>query len=171
MDVGVDEIARRAGVGVGTLYRRFPTKESLVVALFEQRIDALAGVAEEVAGLEPFAALESYMDRACTEMACDRGLLQMLAQHLRAQGTPEMEELRRRSVAILEPLVARGRAAGVLRAEVDASDVAVLLRMLTLAPAEDEADGRGRRRYLGIVLAGLRPERSPRPAGPLDAPA
>lgn len=154
----MDEIARRAGVGMGTLYRRFPTKESLVIALFDERLDELATLAERAAELPPFDALEAYMAQACAAMDEDRGLLQVLAEHLRAQrtGGPGLEAVRARWIALLEPLVARAREAGDLQPEVDAADVAVLLRMLTAASSDAEDPGRGRARYLGFVLAGLR---------------
>ncbi|GAC1486292.1 MAG: hypothetical protein NVS1B9_05140 [Solirubrobacteraceae bacterium] len=80
VDIGVEEIARLAGVGMGTLYRRFPTKEALVLAIFEERLDALAVLAKEVASLPPLPALERFIARACQDMHEDRGLLRMLAE-------------------------------------------------------------------------------------------
>lgn len=159
IDVGVEEIARRAGVGMGTLYRRFPTKESLVLAIFEEHVDALASYAAEVASLQPLSALEAYMLRACQEMDADRGLMHLLADHGRADVELRLglDGLRRRSGEILEPLVTRAREAGVVRADLSTGDVAVLLRMLAVAiPTEPQPGDHDRAHFLSLLLGGLR---------------
>lgn len=158
VDIGVEEIARLAGVGMGTLYRRFPTKEALVLAIFEERLDELAGLAADVAALEPMAALEAFMTVACQQMGDDRGLLRMLAE--RMQPGPGADAIRLRYLAILEPFATRARAAGVVREDLDAEDLAMLLRMLGAATTADQSVpvrlGRGWEHYLQIVLAGMR---------------
>src|SRR5262249_49101238 len=75
----LDDVADRAGVGVGTVYRRFPDKEALVEALFTERLDKLVGFAEQaLADPDPWAGLVDLLERAATIMAGDRGLRQIL---------------------------------------------------------------------------------------------
>ena len=166
VEVGVDEIARRAGVGMGTLYRRFPTKEALVLAILEERVDVLTAVAAELATADPLTALRSYVLRACEEIGRDRGLLQALARQLQAH--PELgagkEVLGRRWLAVLEPLVTRARERGAVREDLQAEDVAVLIRMLAAAAAPGSTDtepGRGQAFFLDALLDGLRPPAQP----------
>src|SRR6201996_6009941 len=79
LDATLDEVARAAGVGVGTVYRRFPDKESLVAALFRERIDALVEVAEQAcAAPDPWQGLVSYLEHIAATMAGDQGLRQLL---------------------------------------------------------------------------------------------
>src|SRR5919198_5969688 len=74
LDVGVDEIARRAGVGMGTLYRRFPTKASLVHAIFEDRLDALQPTIERaLAAEDPWEGLVDLLLATVAQQAEDRG--------------------------------------------------------------------------------------------------
>ena len=79
LDVSMDEIARCAGVGVGTVYRRFPEKERLIDALFEDRLETLVGIAGEPLEREdPWEALAWFMERYVSVQAEDRGLRQLL---------------------------------------------------------------------------------------------
>ena len=79
LDATLDDVARQAGVGVGTVYRRFPDKESLVAELFQDRIDTLVAVAEEAgAAPDPWQALVSYLEYAAACMAGDLGLRQLM---------------------------------------------------------------------------------------------
>src|SRR6202035_2262707 len=78
LDATLDEVARAAGVGVGTVYRRFPDKEALVAALFRERIDNLVTVAENAcAGADPWQAVVSYLEYAAAALAGDTGLRQL----------------------------------------------------------------------------------------------
>ena len=75
LDATLDDVAREAGVGVGTVYRRFPDKESLVAELFADRIDAMVGVAEQaLAAPDPWQALVSYLEYAAETMASSIGM-------------------------------------------------------------------------------------------------
>src|SRR6516225_10472446 len=79
LDVSLDEIARHAGVGVGTVYRRFRTKEELIEALFLDRLDSVAAIADEAdANPDAWCGLVSFMERMAEIMEGDLGLRQML---------------------------------------------------------------------------------------------
>src|SRR6202167_277907 len=79
LDAPLDEVARAAGVGIGTVYRRFPDKESLVSELFRERIDALVTVADQAcAATDPWHVLVTCLEYAATAMAGDLGLRQLM---------------------------------------------------------------------------------------------
>src|SRR5436305_10369575 len=73
LQVSLDDVAQHAGVGVGTVYRRFPDKESLVEALFEERIQAMVALAEKaLAEPDSWTGLVTFLESACAELATDR---------------------------------------------------------------------------------------------------
>src|ERR1700744_974403 len=79
LDATLDEVARAAGVGIGTVYRRFPDKESLVTELFRDRIDGLVTVAEKACtGADPWRGLVSALEYPAGGMAADQGLRQLM---------------------------------------------------------------------------------------------
>jgi AcrR family transcriptional regulator len=169
--VTMDEIARRAGVGVGTVYRRFPDKELLIEALFEQRIDELLALAEAARDEpEPFAGIERFLETFLAVQAADRGLTEVVLGTPR--GRSRVARARGRIAPVVEDLVARARAAGELRADVAASDLALVQFMVAaLIDYTAEVDAGAWRRMLAIVLDGLRARRdgpSPLPRAPLD---
>src|SRR3982074_772960 len=87
----LDDVAERAGVGVGTVSRRFPDKEALVEALFSERLDTLVGFAEQaLAEPDPWTALATFLEQAASVIAGDRGLRQILmfATYRRRRGDP-----------------------------------------------------------------------------------
>src|SRR3954465_13945154 len=127
LDVGVDEIARRAGVGTGTLYRRFPTKTSLVQAIFEQRLDDLQPVVERALGRDD--AWEGFVElvlATVAQQAEDQGFGQMVVQRLGPAALPP--QIRRRFFAPLEELLARAQKAGHIRADISADDLPAIVR-------------------------------------------
>src|SRR5215813_11475739 len=117
----LDDVADRAGVGVGTVYRRFPDKEALVEALFTERLDKLVGLAEQaLADPDPWAGLVDLLERAATVMAGDRGLRQMLMYA--TYGHDRAEQARTRMQPVVSKVVERAQAAGVLRADLYPTD-------------------------------------------------
>jgi AcrR family transcriptional regulator len=159
LDATLDDVARQAGVGVGTVYRRFPDKESLVAELFADRIDAMVAVAEEaLAAPDPWRALVAYLDYAVNTLASDVGLrqLMMFATYGRDQVAYAREQMR----PVVSKLVRRAQEAGELRQDFSATDVPMIAFMLASAaeyasPVQPDLW----RRYLALVIDGLRPAR------------
>ncbi len=156
LEAGVDEIAREAGVGVGTLYRRFPTKDHLILAIVEDGMDALLEEIDAAATLEdPWEGLHAAMLALAESMAADRGFVDAVREHLLTL-SPFLA-LRDRLLGACEPLVTRGRAAGVLRDDIEPLDLLLLARgVVRMPPDRDDVDSRLWRRYMAIVLDGLR---------------
>src|SRR4051812_34122166 len=115
VDVGVDEIARRAGVGKGTLYRRFPTKEALVWAVMEDAVSELEEMLEEDAGenADPWAEFEAFMESAVRFQADNRGFFEAVVSMMGDQATPE--HIHERALAAMDRRLKRAQAAGVVR--------------------------------------------------------
>lgn len=173
LEASLDDVARRAGVGIGTVYRRFPCKEALTEALFTERLDALVAIAEQsLAGPDPGAGLHHYLQSAAELLVADRGLRQILmfAPVGRDQACQAREKLR----PVVSRLIAQAQAAGQVRADLRASDIPPIMLMLAAAadytrPVRPD----GWRRYLQLLLDGLAPGREeptalPEPALTLD---
>jgi AcrR family transcriptional regulator len=156
----LDDVADRAGVGVGTVYRRFPDKEALVEALFTERLDSLVGFAEQaLTDPDPWAGLVGLLERAAMIMAGDRGLRQILMYA--TYGHDRVEQARARMQPVVTKVVKRAQEAGVLRADLYATDIP-LLEFMVSAIAEYTLQVRPEvwRRYLALMLDALRPDRA-----------
>jgi AcrR family transcriptional regulator len=158
--VGLDEIARHAGVGVGTCYRRFPQKEELIDALFEERLDRVVALAEQaLAHDDPWEGLVGFLEGSIEMHVANRGLKELIFTD--GRGQVRACEGRTRMAPLVEELVRRAKASGDLRPDVEPTDMPVLQFMISgvhdiVGPAAPDLW----RRYLGIVLDGLR---APRP--------
>lgn len=154
-EVGVNEIARRAGVGPGTLYRRFPTKEALIDELYEVVIDEmLAAVHQSLAGDVPGEALEQCLRRTGEIMAAHRGCLVRLFA-TRPAGTSERVP---EWWAAVEAMLVRAKSAGRVREDITVRDVRLCLISLRCVVEETVAATPDLwRRHLDLLLAGLRP--------------
>jgi len=168
-DVGVAAIARRAGVGTGTLFRHFPSKLELEVAVVLERASEMrANLRAALAEPDPWEAFATLMARTVELTACDRCLGQATKPELLAD--PRMQELREEMLRGVEEVLRRGRDAGVLRRDVAAADIPVLASAIG-ATMERFSDSRPElwRRYLGVVLDGLRADGAvPLEPGPPD---
>lgn len=171
LDAGVEEIARRAEVGMGTLYRRFPHKDDLIAAIFEQHLGELAAVAEEsLDDPQPWNGLVRFLEAVCELQAANRGFKDILAHTLRREGalTPARRRVRRLNAKLVE----RARRDGVLRDDITAEDISVLLMsMCPVVEATSEVAPDFWRRFLAISIDGLRSgeKRKPLLHSPLSA--
>jgi AcrR family transcriptional regulator len=160
LDAQMEEIARAAGVGVGTVYRHFPNKDELVDALARERFERLAELAREaLADPDPWSSFERFIRASAKIQTEDRALSEVLVSR------PETMAAAAGSVGILdlvEDLMDRARRAGVIRLDAVASDVPMLLCALAGTHSNPKMDPE---RYIAIALDGLRaPGSSPLPA-------
>jgi AcrR family transcriptional regulator len=146
----LEEIARRAGVGIGTLYRHFPTRQDLFDAVYIEEVAQLCQTADEVADLPPWDALAAWLRRFIGYIATKRAILEVLNRD------SEMFKASRASMyAAGEPLLARAQEAGEARPDLTFPDLLQLL--IGVASATDDAQ---RDRLLAITLDGIRVRRS-----------
>ena len=154
-DAQIDDVARRAGVGVGTVYRHFPTKEALLVELLREKFRLFADRARAALTQdgEPFALMEDLLRRNAETAAGDAAVQHALAgagEPIWLQAQAEQEDL----VAVTEELIARAREAGTIRADVDANDIGML--MCGLCSTMSPKPGFDWRRHLDLVIDMLR---------------
>jgi AcrR family transcriptional regulator len=158
LGVGIDVVARRAGVGVGTIYRRFPTKEALLQAIVDDSADRLVGrLAELARAADAWEAFAAAAEHLAGEMARDRGFFEAL------QEAPDHRAIsassRNRALAAVEPVLRRAQDAGVVRRDVEPIDVLYVCANAGRVPSWRAALEPGLwRRYLALALDGLRPE-------------
>jgi len=153
LSVPIDEIARRAGVGAGTVYRHFPTKESLLQAIVSDRVQQLVDSARTLAEEDPGQALLTFLTLMVEEGAKDQGLVDALAGtgFDIAQAAPEAEQ---RFMDALSDLLARAQQAGTVRPDVDVRDVKALL-VGCQAMQRYSSDDQQTRRLVQIMSDGL----------------
>jgi AcrR family transcriptional regulator len=144
-DASIDEVARVAGVGHGTVFRRFPTKDDLMFAVIERHVEEMCAFAEEaLAAADPGEAFFDFVWRLAELNMSTPGLHRCVVHCGDKPGAAELEKLADR-------IVSRAQRAGAVRRDVKAEDVRLLVRSaLTNAPPGQW------RRYLDVVLAGLR---------------
>ncbi len=169
LQASLDDVARHAGVGVGTVYRRFPDKESLAEALFEERIEAMVTLAENaLAEPDSWVGLVSFLEGACTQLATDRGLHEILM--FATYGRDRIGRGRDRMRPLVTALVQRAQRDGQLRSDLGPTDVLFIEFMISAAaryaePVKLEIW----RRYLALITDALRPQRAG--TTPLPEPA
>ncbi|WP_328720034.1 TetR/AcrR family transcriptional regulator [Streptomyces sp. NBC_00247] len=154
--VPLETVARAAGVGIGTLYRHFPTREALVEAVFAAELDAVTESADELLGtLPPEVALRAWMDRYAEFVAAKSGMMGTLRSGW-ASGAIATPATRERLTAAVATLLAAGVRTGSLRADVDPDDVTSMVFGVFHAVAiGDTPDRTGR--VLDLVVDALRP--------------
>ena len=157
LDVPVAEIARRAGVGPGTLFRRFPTKDDLVIAIVEQRIEDICALIDEaLANPDPWAGFVQCMEAAVALQVRDRGVLEAVGE--RFFGDPRMRALKEKVNPKVAAVLERAQRAGVVRGDIEPQDIPILIQGAARAGcAMPSCDRDLVRRYLAIILDGLRP--------------
>ncbi|MER6910078.1 TetR/AcrR family transcriptional regulator [Streptomyces sp. NPDC000594] len=156
LGVTLDEVARHAGVGVGTVYRRFPTKEALIRALFAQDLRIRQEAADRaLAHPDPWRGLVDFLTEMSADLAENRGLHEVLM--LGAHTSGPIDSARGGMLPFLEALIRRAQESGDLRPEVTPADIPVLQHMVYAAAQFTRGQQPDTwRRYLEILLNGLR---------------
>ena len=153
-DVSLKAIAESAGVGIGTLYRHFPTREALLEAAYRNEVAQLCDVEELLRDKPPDLALEAWMNRFVDYAVTKRGISGAL-RSLAASGSDIYDDTRRQILSALTQLLKAGIAAGTIRPDADAEDVLRATGAIWLIPDEpgwaDHA-----RRVLTLLMDGLR---------------
>ena len=168
LDASLDDIARQAGVGVGTAYRHFDNKFALAEAIMHEAVDDVVSAADRALDNDdPWAGLVGFLEAVLEVQTADRGLREVL------MGVHEAHEakssaVQERLLGRVERLLDRARQAGVVRPDAVASDLGAVIAMLCLV-----ADLGGDlapdlwRRYMPTLLSALRPDGPPLPGRPL----
>ena len=162
VDAPVRDIAAEAGVGMGTIYRHFPTRADLVVAVFRHQLDALAAAITPTAGETPYDALRSWVARFTDFLVTKHGLAQAL-QSDRAGFESLHAEFVDRLVPVLDALLKASAAAGQTRADIPAFDL--MLGIGNLCIGVENYPGYHARRMIDLLLAGLTQHAPEPPAG------
>ena len=157
-EVSLEQVARAAEVGIGTLYRHFPTRLDLLEAVYREEVDSLQQAAERLTPAhEPFEALrlwlEAFVDYAATKR-------HIFAELIEATGRDSALVTHSRAVmtAAAEQMLGRAQAAGVVRADIEVGDLIRLVGGCTMMPNFDRAQNH---RVLQIVMDGLRAPGTP----------
>ena len=154
-DVTLDAIAKDAGVGIGTLYRHFPTRESLVEAAYRNELARLCdAVTDLLQAMPPDEATRTWMDRFVDYMTTKRGMADALRAVI-ASGANPYAHSRDRLIAAITTLLHAGAAAGTVRSDVEPGDVLVSLNGVSLAAGEPAQQDQARR-LLDLLMDGLR---------------
>ncbi len=153
-DVTLDSIAKQAGVGIGTLYRHFPTREALVDAAYQNELARLCdGVTELIATLPPDVAARTWMDRFFDYMATKRGMADALRAVIASGGNPYVNSKDRLEGAI-SALLSAGAAARTVRSDVSAGDLLACLAGVSMVGEFVARDVAGR--MIDLLMDGLR---------------
>lgn len=147
-DVSLEDVARRAGVGIGTLYRNFPTRRDLFESVYADEVNTLCRAAVELGGQEPWEALTSWLDRFTGYMVTKRAVREALNDE-----SEIFSACRDSMFAAGGPLLERAQKAGAVRTDMEIGDLLRMVSGITATAFEDEAQ---RDRVMGIALDGVR---------------
>ncbi|GCB44515.1 TetR/AcrR family transcriptional regulator [Streptomyces sp. NL15-2K] len=167
LNASMASVAREAGVGIATIFRRFPTKEELVAAVFADRMDAYAdAVAVALDDPDPWHGFIGYLETACAMQAADSGFADVLTTTFPT--AKAMEERRNEAYEGMVELIDRAKATGRLREDFDPSDL-VLVHMANagVVNATGDAAPDAWRRVVALLIQSFEaPARGPLPASP-----
>ncbi|GGL06940.1 TetR family transcriptional regulator [Curtobacterium luteum] len=173
LSVTLNDIAHEAGVGVGTVYRRFADKDSLIEALLATKFEAMNGAAARAAGeLDPRESLRVYLMGVFEFRARDRALADAIVRAGKAR--PSIIEERNRLETQVSEIIGRAKAAGVVRDGFDYRDLPMLTQMLgVVADTTRATDPDAWRRYAQVLIDGVMPPEHADPmlGTPLDREA
>jgi AcrR family transcriptional regulator len=159
LDAATAEIAHRAGVGEATLFRRFPTKDDLIDAIIETRMEELAALADAAAAdPDPGAALERFMQDLVRQFSRDRGFFEAAGE--RCVTDPRFRPLRERALEAVGRLLKGAQEAGTVRRDLSPADISFLAGSALYAMEVSKPGLRDDlwKRYLRVILDGMRPE-------------
>jgi AcrR family transcriptional regulator len=169
LEAPLEAIAVRAGVGIATLYRRFPTREKLVAAALVGKVTEYAEAAwQALAAPDPWDGFAGFVERICELQAGDRGLSDLLSMTLSAD--EQVEGLRRTANELLVTVIDRAKAAGTLREDFAGEDLVLLLIATAAVMHVTRADApEAWRRFVALSLDAFRSQVSPLPEPPSTA--
>jgi AcrR family transcriptional regulator len=152
----LDDVAHHAGLGVGTVYRRFPSKEHLVEAIFAERLDEIGELAEEaLAEPDAWKGLVQFVMKTAELQTADRGLREVLLST--SFGHEKVAEARERIIPACTRIVERAQETGQLRADIRFTDLPVIHVMIgSVADYAQNVDPELWRRYVVLLMDGLR---------------
>jgi AcrR family transcriptional regulator len=154
-DLTLETIAKEAGVGIGTLYRHFPTREALVDAAYQNELGRLCDAAADLLeSMAPDVALRTWMDHFVDYMTTKRGMADALRAVIASGGNP-FASSRDRLTSAISSLLEAGAAAGVVRSDIEPGDVLASLSGVSLAAGEPAQRDQARR-LLDLLMDGLR---------------
>ena len=160
-DVSLEEIARRAGVGIGTLYRHFPTRQALLEAVYRDQVELLDARAQELLQAEsPGDALADWL-RALMKFSSTKHTLTSALLATLGKDSELLSSCGKVIRDAAEALLARAQEAGVVRPDTDAGDVIRLVHAVNIATQRGPADPGQADRMLALILDGLRPQPAP----------
>jgi AcrR family transcriptional regulator len=153
-DVPLEDIARNAGVGIGTLYRHFPTRDALIEAVYRHEVDVLCERADQLLEtMPPEQALAEWMQLFVRHVATKKGMLSAL-KPLLSSNPSFSDQTKGRAQAAASKLLAAGVKAGTIRADVDGGD---LLRAVGgICMSTDQERSEASERLVGLLFDGLR---------------
>ncbi|HTP19561.1 MAG TPA: helix-turn-helix domain-containing protein [Solirubrobacteraceae bacterium] len=148
----LEEIARRAGVGIGTLYRHFPNRQALLEALYVNEVEEVSRRAAELDGGDPWEALNAWFERVLAYLATKQALAQELLNYF-DRDAALFQMCRASLYSAGEPLLTRAQEAGVVRRDVEFPEVMQMVMGIAKIPAADPSQVQ---HILRIALDGLR---------------
>jgi len=166
LEASLDEVARHAGVGVGTAYRHFANKYELVSALMSNAVDDMVADAERaLAAEDPWLGLVGFLEAALADQSEDRGLREAL---MGVHDTEKLEQVHDRLVGPITEILRRAQRAGVVRADAEPTDIGFIITMAcAVADVASDCAPQLWRRYLAMCLEGLKPGGAALPAAAL----
>jgi AcrR family transcriptional regulator len=169
-EASLDDVARHAGLGVGTAYRHFANKQELASALIEQAVDQIIEVADHALSFQdPWEGLVAFLEEAMAVQSSDRGLREVL---MGLHDPEQFEAIHQRLSALVTEILRRAQRAGVIRDDAEPSDIGFVMTMVgAVAEIGGEAAPQIWRRYLAMCLEGLKPGAARLGVPPLSEPA
>jgi AcrR family transcriptional regulator len=159
LEAATAEIAHRAGVGEATLFRRFPTKDDLIDAVIETRMEEVAALADAAAeDPDRAAALERFMEDLVKQFSRDKGFFEAAGE--RCMTDPRFQPLRERALEAVGRLLKRAQDAGAVRTDLSPSDISFRAGSAMYAMEVSKPGLRDDlwKRYLRVILDGMKPE-------------